>query len=105
MIELYYTEIDGLLYPDIENNLGNYGILRLQYLHEYKPALYWEFLLTDQLAKQCADIDSFAFCLYEQISGRYWLHTDIHRGHNGSGTGVRAGKHNCRRYYKKRFDL
>lgn len=50
-IELTYTEIDGLLYPNIEilgkallENLGKYGILRLRYLREHKPELYRELL-------------------------------------------------------------
>lgn len=44
--EFEYTEIDGLLYPNIEidgkaefDNLGNYGRLRLNYLHEQKPGV------------------------------------------------------------------
>ncbi|MEG1930068.1 MAG: TnpV protein [Anaerovorax sp.] len=52
MLELEYTEIDGLLYPnietgveDIENDLSKYGILRLRYLHEHKREMYRELLI------------------------------------------------------------
>lgn len=51
--EFEYTEIDGLLYPDIEidgkielDNLGKYGRLRLNYLYEQKPGMYRQLLLT-----------------------------------------------------------
>ena len=44
MAKFEFTEIDGLLYPNIEingkvelDNLGKYGRLRLNYLHEQKP--------------------------------------------------------------------
>lgn len=63
-IELTYTEIDGLLYPNIEiegrellDNLGKYGTLRLRYLHEYKPEIYRELLFTGKLAEHCGSID------------------------------------------------
>ncbi|APF28484.1 transposon-encoded TnpV family protein [Clostridium sporogenes] len=59
-----YTEIDGLLYPNIEidgkallNNLGKYGLLRLNYLHEQKPGMYRELLLTGNLAEHYTTID------------------------------------------------
>lgn len=45
--EFEYTEIDGVLYPNIEidrkaelDSLGKYGRLRLIYLHEQKPEIY-----------------------------------------------------------------
>lgn len=45
--EFEYTEIDGLLYPNIEidekaklDDLGKYGRLHLNYLHEQKPGMY-----------------------------------------------------------------
>ena len=62
--EFEYTEINGLLYPNIEidgkdelDNLGKYGQLRLNYLHEQKPGIYRELLLTGNLAEHCAAID------------------------------------------------
>lgn len=58
--EFEYTEIDGLLYPNIEidgkaelDGLGKYGRLRLIYLHEQKPEMYRELLLTGKLAVHC----------------------------------------------------
>lgn len=42
--EFEYTEINGLLYPNIEidredklSDLGKYGLFRLNYLHKQKP--------------------------------------------------------------------
>lgn len=77
-IELTYTEIDGLLYPNIEiegreilDNLGKYGTLRLRYLHEHKPGMYRELLFTGELAKHCADIDKIAFEQAERIRDDY----------------------------------
>lgn len=47
--ESEYTEIDGLLYPNIEvdgkakfNNSGKYGWLRLNYLYTQSPQMYRE---------------------------------------------------------------
>ncbi|MDD2959737.1 MAG: TnpV protein [Lachnospiraceae bacterium] len=58
IIDLEYTEIDGLLYPNIEigdkellDNLGTYGTLRLCYLYEHKPEMYRELLITGKLAQ------------------------------------------------------
>lgn len=72
--EFEYTEVDGLLYPNIEiddkaelDNLGKYGRLRLNYLHEQKPAMYRELLVTGKLAEHCTAIDKTAFELAERI--------------------------------------
>ncbi len=76
--EFEYTEIDGLLYPNIEidgkselDNLGKYGRLRLSYLHERKPGMYRELLLTGKLAEHCAKIDKAAFEMAEHIRSDY----------------------------------
>ncbi|KEI80066.1 TnpV protein [Clostridium botulinum] len=76
--EFEYTEIDGLLYPNIEidgeallNNLGKYGLLRLNYLHEQKPGMYRELFLTDKLAEHCTTIDWTAFEMAERIPADY----------------------------------
>ncbi len=61
--EFEYTEIDGLLYPNIGidgkaalDSLGKYGRLRLSYLHEQKPGMYRELLFTGELAEHiCSD--------------------------------------------------
>ncbi|MGI5984665.1 MAG: TnpV protein [Clostridiales bacterium] len=74
MIELEYVEIDGLLYPNIEagmenieNDLGKYGMLRLRYLHEQKPEMFRELLLTGKLAEHCKQIDQTAFDRVERL--------------------------------------
>lgn len=76
--EFKYTEIDGLLYPNIEidgkaelDNLGKYGRMRLNYLHEQKPSMYRELLLTGKLAKHCAAIEKASFELAERIRADY----------------------------------
>ncbi|MDD3253418.1 MAG: TnpV protein [Lachnospiraceae bacterium] len=81
MIELTYTEIGGLLYPDLElddaklyNDLGKYGNLRLKYLHKHKPEMYRELLLTGELAQHCKAVDKTAFEQSERIQGA-WLDT------------------------------
>lgn len=60
-LELAYVEIDGLLYPHIEidgktelENLGKYGLLRLNYLREQKPQMYRELLLSGNFAVAAA---------------------------------------------------
>ena len=76
--EFEYTEIDGLLYPHIEidgkaelDNLGKYGWLRLNYLHEQKPGMYWELFLIGKLADHCTAIDKIAFEMAERIRADY----------------------------------
>ena len=76
--EFEYTEIDGLLYPNIEidgkvelDNLGKYGRLRLNYLHKQKPGMYRELLLIGKLAEHCATIDKIAFEMAERIRADY----------------------------------
>lgn len=66
--EFEYTEINGLLYPNIEidgkaalDGLGKYGRLRLSDLHEQRPEMYRELLLTGKLAEHCAKIEKTAF--------------------------------------------
>lgn len=78
MIELDYIEIDGLLYPNIAlddeelySDLDKYGNLRLKYLHEQKPEMYRELLVSGKLARHCADIKKSAFDMAERIRGQY----------------------------------
>ncbi len=73
-----YTEIDGILYPNIEidgktelDNLGKYGRLRLNYLHEQKPGMYRELLLTGKLLEHCMSIEKVAFEMAECIRADY----------------------------------
>jgi hypothetical protein len=76
--ELEYTEIDGLLYPNIEidgkaelDDLGKYGQLQLNYLHEQKPEVYRELLLTGKLAEHITTIDRTAYEMVERIRANY----------------------------------
>lgn len=87
MTELTYTEIDGLLYPDIKindeellNDLGKYGELRLRYLYTHTPEMYRELLFTGKLAQHCTDIDKTAFdrseCIYADYIKKNFLSED-----------------------------
>ncbi|KAF5048602.1 Transposon-encoded protein TnpV [anaerobic digester metagenome] len=76
--EFEYTEIDGLLYPNIEidgkaelDSLGKYGRLRLNYLHEQKFGMYRELLLTGKLAEHCMTIEKAAFEMTERVRADY----------------------------------
>lgn len=77
MIDLEYTEIDGLLYPNIDTGaevlkqLGKYGQRRLEYIHGKRPELYRELLLTGKLAEHCEQIEAVAFKISEQIQDDY----------------------------------
>ena len=78
MTKLEYTEIDGLLYPNLTlgdealyDDLGKYGNLRLRYLHEQKPSLYSKLFFSGKLAQHCADVEQAAFELAERIRGQY----------------------------------
>lgn len=76
--EFEYTEIDGLLYPNIEiegktelDNLWKYGWLYLNYLHEQKFSMYCELILIGKLTEHCAEINKIAFNMAEQIRADY----------------------------------
>lgn len=77
MIEFKYIEKDGLLYPNIDigtdrlNNLGKYGVMRLNYLHGSKPEMYRELFFTGTLAEHCEQIETVAFKMWEQIQEDY----------------------------------
>lgn len=78
MVDLEYTEIDGLLYPNIQlddaegyDSLGKYGRQRLNYLHKQKPQRYRELLFTGKLAQHCAEIEQSAFEMAERVRGQY----------------------------------
>ena len=70
IMDLEYTEIDGLLYPNIKlddeeiyHELGKFGRLRLIYLHESKPQTYRELFFSGKLAQHCANMEQTAFDL------------------------------------------
>ena len=76
--EFEYTEIGGLLYPNIGidgkselDSLGRYGRLRLSCLHEQKPGMYRKLLFTGKLAERCTMMDKTAFELAERIRAAY----------------------------------
>jgi len=78
LMEFDYLEVDGLLYPEIEIDgeeilgaLGEYGEMRLKYLHEHRPGLYREMLLNGRLATHCRSIDELGFKMAEQIREGY----------------------------------
>ena len=99
--EFEYTEINGLLYPNIEingkveiDNLGKYGLLRLNYLHEQKPQMYRKLLLTGKLAEHCTAMDKTAFEVY---SIRVSENTSYAYGRcNGTYAIIRTGTRDCR---------
>ncbi|WP_312942404.1 TnpV protein [Oscillibacter sp.] len=77
-LEFECTEIDGLLYPNIEldgkaelDSLGKYGRLRLSYLHEQKPGMYRELLLTGELIEHSAKLENAAFAMAERVRTDY----------------------------------
>lgn len=76
--EFEYTEVDGFLYPNIEidgkaelDNLGKYGRLRMNYLHEQKLGMYREMLLTGKLTEHCTAMDKTALEMAERIRADY----------------------------------
>ena len=61
-------KIDGKAYI---NSLGKYGRLYLNYLHEQKPEMYRELLLTGRLAEHCAVIEKNAFEMAKCVRTAY----------------------------------
>ena len=68
-VELEYTEIDGILYPNIqisndikydEEPLGKYGRMRLRYLKEHKTDLYRLMRMEGKLLEHCHRINKDA---------------------------------------------
>ena len=60
---LTYTEIDGILYPDIKISakphyrIGKYGNLRLAYLIEHRKGTYTSLLTQDRLNERLHEVD------------------------------------------------
>ena len=58
-----YTEVDGVLIPDLELNeadaacLGKWGRMRKRYLKKHRPVLYTNLLLSEKLYTHCAEIE------------------------------------------------
>lgn len=77
MIELEYTEIDGLMYPDIDIGesrlqcLGRFGKARLEYLHSNHFEYYRELLITGKLAEHCEVYDEKGYELSEKLQQQY----------------------------------
>lgn len=103
MVDLEYVEIDGLLYPNIQlddaeayDDLGKYGSLRLNFLHEQKPQQYRELLLTGKLAPHCAEIEQSAFEMAERVRRQYHRTTPCScRGYR-TDTGFYTSSNDCR---------
>lgn len=60
-IEIPYRQEGDYLIPDLklkpQASIGRYGRLRMNFLKEYRPALYSKLLLSEQLYDHCAEIE------------------------------------------------
>ena len=60
---LTYTEIDGILYPDVESSakphysIGKYGNLRRTFLKEHRKGTYTSLLTQNRLNEHLHDVD------------------------------------------------
>ncbi len=63
-MKITYTQTGDYLIPNItirkSRPLGHYGMLRKAYLQNYRPVLYSELILTEQLYEHCAEIEDSA---------------------------------------------
>ncbi len=73
IMEITYTKQGEIMIPDIalENKdravaLGKFAMMRLQYLKEYKKALYQELVMKDKLTEHLKEIDQQANQVMEQ---------------------------------------
>lgn len=78
LFELDYVDVDGVFYPKIEidgaeilSELGKYGGMRLEYLHEHRAELYRELLLCGELERHCKSVDELGFEMAEPIQEAY----------------------------------
>lgn len=77
LMELEYVEIDGLLYPNIDmgesrlQNLGKFGKVRLEHLHQNNFVYYRELLITSKLAEHCEQADAEGYKLSEKLQQQY----------------------------------
>ena len=73
---LNYTLHGDYYFPDLrlsttdKTPLGHYGLMRLDYLREYRPGLYTRLILSGKLYKHLAEIDQTSRQRMEQIIPR-----------------------------------
>ena len=79
---LTYTEVDGLLYPDLELpeeseqtllNVGKYGLLAMEYLKENEPQRYKTLTRFGILAEKLHEVDEEANLLMDQLQKAYLM--------------------------------
>lgn len=64
-MEITYTRTGDVLIPDltikkVKATYGKYGLMRKDYLKEYKPAFYSSLVLSENLIPHLNDIDELA---------------------------------------------
>ena len=70
---LNYTLHGDFYFPDLQLSstdktpLGHYGLMRLNYLREYRPGLYTRLILSGKLYEHLAEIDQTSRQRMEQI--------------------------------------
>lgn len=77
---LTYTEVDGLLYPNIQmpeeqtkelQKLGKYGRMAMKYLEEMEPQRYKTLLRFGKLADKMQEVEEEANDLLEKLMNQY----------------------------------
>ncbi|WVK74196.1 TnpV protein [Roseburia sp. 831b] len=75
-----YTEVDGLLYPNIQmpeeqtekmKKLGKYGRMAMKYLEEMEPQRYKTLLRFGKLAEKMQEVEKEANDLLEMLMDQY----------------------------------
>lgn len=72
-MNISYTKKGDFLLPDLilENkkqyNIGNYGLLRLNYIKKYKLGLYFDLLVNDKLNEYLHEIDSTVIEMVQKL--------------------------------------
>lgn len=68
-----YTKQGDYLLPNLtlasrnNENIGKYGLMRLNYLKQHQKALYQDLLIRDELTNHLVDIDKLAYERVENI--------------------------------------
>ena len=92
MVEgLTYTEVDGVMYPDIAmpdetedlKKLGKYGRMAMSYLMENEPARYKTLMRFGKMYEKMAAVEEEANQLYDQLEEQY---LKKHKPQNPSST-------------------
>ena len=77
--ELTYTEVDGILYPDLQmpeetedlKKLGKYGRMAMCYLKENEPARYKTLLRFGMMYEKMTETEEEANQLLDQLTEKY----------------------------------